>query len=151
MHCCFEAARSSVNTYLSFDIAQLPGMNFFIMLQVLHSIHILFRLSVLEDPEWDNSVVRNATDVISCLDQICSRLDKLHMSYSGEGDSVWSNGAQKLRTIIPIWRANLGHGEDVGSTSFAEFASDPTLVDHSWLADFFPFNLNGQLEGDQST
>lgn len=143
IHYCFEAAKSSVRTYLTYDTAQLGGMNFFIMLQVLHSIHILFRLSVFEDSEWDNSIVRNNSEVLLCLDQICSRLDQLHLFYGVEEESVWSNGAQKLRSIIPMWKASVGQEETARSNPLAEFAGDPALIDDGWFADIFPFDWYG--------
>lgn len=46
--------------------------------QFTHCLSVLFRLTTLEDPDWDNEDVRRRADILSLLDYYAVTLDQVH-------------------------------------------------------------------------
>lgn len=70
------SAKSEIENYLSFKPGHYLGMDMALVLQFRHSVQMVYRLSLLEDPGWDRACVGDTVDMISCLEQAAQRLEQ---------------------------------------------------------------------------
>ncbi|KAF2016888.1 hypothetical protein BU24DRAFT_490161 [Aaosphaeria arxii CBS 175.79] len=116
LHASLSASKSCIENYLTFQTSQHASMTFFIMLQCLHALQVLYRLTTLNDPEWDNAVVRQSADVLSYFERMIVILGDVH-AYSASDrppgeESVWSKGAERFRASLPAWTVGISKAEE---------------------------------------
>ena len=109
----------------------------------------LYRLSTLNNSNWDKGSVRETTDLLSILDQVINNMEQvaavagLEDSGIAEGD-VFSRTARKFRSIRLEWEAKLGRDDLTLSTIPTPQYADATLTetfpadfpDNDWMMDF---------------
>ncbi|KAK6075904.1 heterokaryon incompatibility protein [Seiridium cupressi] len=149
LHACLEAAKNFLDLFLTIEPEEYPGLPFWIMIEYAHSSQVVYRLSLLDDPGWDRSMVRQTADIIYYLEKVALNMDQAHDvgDYSINGtDSLFTKAAASLRMTIPTWTANL---EQVGAFTAAQISNsasranepnDPMLMDFTddtWLTDMF--------------
>lgn len=123
-------------------------------MQVLHCIHIVYRLSILDEPDWDRPAVRRTADVRAYLEQMTVVLEKVHahvileLGLNPEVETVWSNGGNRMKLAIPVWSAGLDRLEnavpcqDESLDPMPDFPDSmmPDFMDDAWFAEMFAFN-----------
>jgi hypothetical protein len=150
LNACLQSAKSSLDVFLSFEPLQYVGMSFPIILHFSYSIQILYRLSILEDPEWDRDVVRSTADVIWYLEQVAVKMgevnEALRLEYIGMGTTSFARGAEAIRATIPLWNSVLERNANGPTTSPQGAAQGgdgfpdtgpANLSDDSWFMDIF--------------
>lgn len=68
--------------------------------------HILYRLSITEDPCWDRHVARNAIDLLAVMEKAADIFSNVARERGIEMDdgNLFVKGATALRVAIPMWR-----------------------------------------------
>ncbi|KAI0123495.1 hypothetical protein BJ170DRAFT_713751 [Xylariales sp. AK1849] len=148
LQACLVSTKAFLDLFLSIDVGDYPGLSFAVMVQFSHSVQALYRLSLLEDPGWDRSLVRQQADVVDYLEQTAVKMDLVHQvgdfASNGPEGSLFARAAIALKLTIPTWAATL---EQVGAVTTphpsgagAEETQDPMLMDFgddTWLTDIF--------------
>ena len=149
LYACVESIRSWFEVFLAIPPADYIGFPFSIFSQLVHCLTTLYRLSTLNDPNWDKGSVRETTDLLPVLDQVINNMEQvaavagLDNSDIAEGD-VFSRTARKFRSIRLEWEAKLGPDELMVSAIPTRQSADATLTeafpadfpDNDWMMDF---------------
>jgi hypothetical protein len=66
----------------------------------------LHRLSTLQDPDWDNTIVSGMVDVVRLLERCAEKAERCNEILKAETgeDSVFAAAAKTLRDMAPTWR-----------------------------------------------
>lgn len=151
LYACLNATKAGLDAFLSVDVASYPGVSFSVMIQFSHSAQVLYRLSLLEDPGWDRTLVRQTADVVAYLRRASVKTQEVHdmgyFDFGGTSDNMFEKAAAGLRSATGIWCATL---DQVGAV--ATRAAQPTtgvvmedplepvlaeVLDDTWLTDMF--------------
>ncbi|KAI1863722.1 uncharacterized protein JN550_009422 [Neoarthrinium moseri] len=145
---CLESAKAFMDVFLQIEPAEYCGIPLWLMIQFAHCAQAIYRLSLLDDPGWDRSAVRQFVDVLEILERAAVRMTAAHeacgYSINGSDKGVFTRSAAALRATIPQWSAAL---EQVGAIAARPTARtnpdlpvDPMLIDFTddtWLTDVF--------------
>ncbi|KAH6653168.1 hypothetical protein BKA67DRAFT_659807 [Truncatella angustata] len=163
LHDCLQAIKRSMSIVLSFEPVQYVGFPFAFMCHMSHSLQTLYRLSVLDEPDWDRAAVRREVDVIAVLNSLADKMSKVAAAAGLKGDAtmpcgdMFSKGSNTLRATASIWGSSLppiedatssaadaGPGQfgDAGIAETAEISADTMalmldLNSDPWLTDLF--------------
>ena len=149
LYACVESIRSWFEVFLAIPPADYIGFPFSIFSQLVHCLTTLYRLSTLNDSNWDKGSVRETTDLLPILDQVINNMEQvaavagLDNSDIAEGD-VFSRTARKFRSIRLEWEAKLGPDDLTVSTIPTPQSAEATLTeassadfsDNDWMMDF---------------
>jgi hypothetical protein len=134
-------------------------MNMMVPIHFARATHILYRLSITEDPCWDRHVARNAIDLLAVMEKAADIFSNVARERGIETDdgNLFVKGATALRVAIPMWRrafadsdagaaaAAAAAGGDASSSQGAERSSENAGViasqglvpidfsDNSWM------------------
>ncbi|ORY58884.1 uncharacterized protein BCR38DRAFT_413199 [Pseudomassariella vexata] len=165
LQACLDAVQLSIANFLSFGLHEYVTMPFAIFTHWNHAIHVLYRLSLLEAPDWDRAAVRQALDVTAVLNEVAYRMAQvpcaIHIVVGERDRDLFSRGATALRATATRWGAALGHvpgendaiGNPGGENSLDSLGEEvtqeePTIVDFgddAWLTDLFGMWKDNQM------
>jgi hypothetical protein len=100
---CVQVCKLAAEYYLASDLVHVTmasGLIFSNGLKVLH------KLSTLQYPNWDTSIVRGSVDLVELTQHCASVADACNERLKGETgyDSVFHVAAKTLRETAPSWR-----------------------------------------------
>lgn len=140
---CLQATKASLEGYLSLGLIH---MNMSAILSFSHATQVLYKLSVLDYPGWDLSIVRATADVLWYFEQSERELEKADEEVrleGGEQNSIFIKAAEALRSTIPIWKAGLDSALARAADNHPVLPNDVTsgfeAMDTSWLS--FPDDI----------
>jgi len=122
LHDCLQAIKRNIETVLSFEPVQFVGFPFAFMCHMSHSMQTLYRLSVLEEPDWDRAAVRRDIDIIAVINRLADKMSKVAEAAGLIGDpaapcgDIFTKGSMTLRATATIWSSSLPQIEDTTST-----------------------------------
>lgn len=102
---CILSLKSWFEIYLAIPISTYIDISFPFFTQLAHCVVILHRLSVLEDPGWDRSVVRETVDILAVLERVVVNFRSLSAE-GGDGGVVRADIFAKLAWIfesVRVW------------------------------------------------
>ncbi|ETS86473.1 hypothetical protein PFICI_00301 [Pestalotiopsis fici W106-1] len=140
---CTQAAKCCVENFLSIGADECAGISCFIMLHFSHSLQLLYRLSLLEEPAWDKATMQATINVLSYLNRAINHLSnaaRLHKS-----NNIFSKSAEALKATFPVWSAALKQTTSVptATRNTAPVYDGPSSVypmdlnDDSWFTNVF--------------
>ncbi|EON97649.1 putative zn 2cys6 transcription factor protein [Phaeoacremonium minimum UCRPA7] len=132
--------------------------------QLSHCFILLFKLSTLEDPSWDKSLVRQTVDVVELLEKFAAVMGETPAAAGFLGDpevigdqNIFFKSSRIMRALATNWRKDLD-GEQTKpvtdglgmpneqQTPFVSGEIDEyfmmNLANDQWLSDIF-VSLNG--------
>ncbi|KAL7624951.1 hypothetical protein AAE478_004165 [Parahypoxylon ruwenzoriense] len=131
-----QASKAGLENYLSFPLTDYVGFSFAHTIQLGRAAQTLYRLMVVDDPEWDRTIAKNSIDLMAAMEQIADNFMRVSAvcgvdtSDSPECSDYYSKAANAFRGTIPTWTATLeqvGLGAGVGTG--AETGAAPAAVD----------------------
>ncbi|OJJ45055.1 hypothetical protein ASPZODRAFT_153355 [Penicilliopsis zonata CBS 506.65] len=153
-----ECIKAWLDKFYQIAPRDLVGLPFHFWSQMILAITLLKYLSILEDPAWDCSTVRNAVDLISTMDCMVQKLDLTAREEPGLHctDSLF-NLLSKLLTRFRLWadahwnlQEHTAQGDVQGqSTSASSYIPDVDqlvwiqsmdLESDTWFQDIWPTN-----------
>ncbi|KAI1371345.1 hypothetical protein F4677DRAFT_435824 [Hypoxylon crocopeplum] len=163
-----QASKACLENYLSFPISSYLCLSFPLTLHFGRAAQTLYRLMVVDDPEWDRTIVKNSIDLMGAMEQTANNYTQVphvcgvETSDDLEGMDYYTKAANALRATIPMWSATmeqvvLGIGttgpgtappaadpnQMPSASAVAEFAS-MEWMDDPWLTDMLR-SWEGQL------
>ncbi|KAH7176843.1 hypothetical protein EDB81DRAFT_875635 [Dactylonectria macrodidyma] len=102
---CVNACKQCIENWLAFSTDECYGMHVMIPIYFARCTHILYRLSLTEDPYWDRQMVRNAVDLLGIMEAAAKMFTDVALAKGMDKDSgnLFVRGAAALRQAIPIW------------------------------------------------
>lgn len=153
LYTCLRATKSWFDLFLVFSPALYVGVSFLTFTQLAHCLIALYRLSTLDDPDWDLGLVRETLDLSLVLDQVVTKMAQVKLAAgldygSSEDSDVFSQNSRRIGSIKAWWDAKISM--DLTERNIAavdetvgEAATD--FLDDAWLKDILgPWDL--QLE-----
>lgn len=121
-----QASKASLENFLSFSTPEFMCLTFSLTLHFGRSAQTLYRLMVVDDPEWDRSIVKNSIDLMQVMERTANRFMQvphvcgIETSDDPENMDYYTKAGNALRATIPAWTATLeqmGCGSGAGPTA----------------------------------
>lgn len=115
-----QASKALLDNYLSFSPAQYLYIPFSVTLHFGRAAQTVYRLLVVDDPDWDRAIVKASIDLMAVMERTAVNYQKVHQvcgletTDDIETTDYYSRAANALRATIPAWTATL---EQVGAGS----------------------------------
>jgi hypothetical protein len=110
-----QTSKACFEHFLTFELSELLGMSFPVLLNFFRASQILYRLRLLDDPGWDRSIVSDTVDLLGSIDVIADRYAQLMTLYGyqnetdAEGNEIANFYAKCTKTFnstLPMWRSH---------------------------------------------
>ncbi|KAI1643070.1 uncharacterized protein F4817DRAFT_271618 [Daldinia loculata] len=108
-----QASKASLENFLSFELIEYPAISFSVTLHFGRAAQTLYRLMVVDDPEWDRSIVKNTIDMMAALEQAANNFTQVSsvcgLENSDDPDNMdyYCRAGIALRSTIPAWSSTL--------------------------------------------
>ncbi|KAI1842992.1 hypothetical protein JX265_001705 [Neoarthrinium moseri] len=118
LHNCLQSVKVSLSSYFGFTAQEYVTFPFAAMCHLSHSVQVLYRLSTLEEPDWDRAAVRREADIIAVLNEVADKMGQVASAAGLISDpslpcgDIFSRGAGTLRTTASIWAAALAQQDE---------------------------------------
>lgn len=110
---CLDAIKRSLDVFFYYPPAKYVGLPFAFMCHLSHTVQMLYRLSMLEEPGWDRTAVRREVDVTSVLHRTADLLGSvadaagLVSGRSCTDVDIFTRGAATMRSTASLWGSAL--------------------------------------------
>jgi hypothetical protein len=117
-----QAARSLLDTYLSFTPSEVRGCSMSMIMQVIRGLCVLYKISAIEDSAWDSSIARGPADILSHLDQFVDQMWQAHiqlvsaLELERDEPSCFSRAVDCWNWTRPRWVEVLAESADSSAT-----------------------------------
>lgn len=137
-------ALTSINSWFK-KLFMIPpagyvSFSFAIFSQVSRCLLALYRLAILDAPNWDKNHVRQTANPLSILNRLLNTLEQV-LAVVGIDNSNYPNGdifsrsAQILRSLRPEWEAKLGSDDMVSLEPSPHDVNGIHMPDTSFFGD----------------
>ncbi|KAI1774290.1 hypothetical protein F4818DRAFT_79026 [Hypoxylon cercidicola] len=118
-----QASKALLENYLRFSPAQYLYIPFSVTLHFGRAAQTVYRLLVVDDPDWDRAIVKNSIDLMAVMEQTAANYQEVHRvcgletTDDPETTDYYTKAANALRATIPAWMATLeqcGAGSESG-------------------------------------
>ncbi|KAI1390648.1 uncharacterized protein F4822DRAFT_393909 [Hypoxylon trugodes] len=129
-----QASKACLENFMSFRPDQVMCFSFFPTLHFGRSAQTLYRLMVVDDPEWDRNIVKNSIDLMAVMERTANQYAQvasacgLEVSDDPEFTDYFTKASNALRATIVAWGATLeqtGLGSGTGTGPSAGVAAGP--------------------------
>jgi hypothetical protein len=143
LYTCLQATKSWFDIFATFSPALCVGFSMSIFAQLAHCLVALYRLSTLEDPDWDRSLVRETLNFSYVLDQVVKKVAQVKIVVgldhgSPEDNDVFSETARRISSIKAWWDAKLVEDSSERNNPIVDerLGEAPAVFsDDEWLTD----------------
>ncbi|KAK6951651.1 hypothetical protein Daesc_006174 [Daldinia eschscholtzii] len=166
-----QASKACLENFLRFELSEYPAISLSITLHFGRAAQTLYRLMVVDDPEWDRSIVKNTIDMMAALEQAANNFTQVSnvcgLENSSDPDNMdyYTRAGLALRSTIPAWsstleQVNLGagvgsavpEGTGVAATAATSYQVQaqvlPELTSLEWLDDPWLSDMLRSWEGN---
>ncbi|KAI8624366.1 hypothetical protein F5Y19DRAFT_454841 [Xylariaceae sp. FL1651] len=120
VYATLQTSKAFFEDFLDFGLSDILGFSFPILLSFFRASQILYRLMVMDEPDWDRSAVTNGLDLLGSIELIASRYAELPKLYGyqaetdAEGNEVanfYTKCSKTFSLTVPMWRAHFAQAE----------------------------------------
>ncbi|KAK3361646.1 hypothetical protein B0T24DRAFT_642079 [Lasiosphaeria ovina] len=169
---CLRTARIFFDYFFTIEPAEYRGFGFCIYTQVSHFISSVYRLSMIDDPDWDRDMVRSTIDIIDVMDHVAAQFERVAadagiLNDRPDGGNLWTYTARATETIRaswePIFRPKTSSDVDpsdapggpenfdtAASTGLEGFSGDFVECFNGWMTDMWEMSWNASDFPDAS-
>ncbi|KAI0884169.1 uncharacterized protein GGS22DRAFT_19950 [Annulohypoxylon maeteangense] len=129
-----QASKASLENFLSFAPGEYMCLSMSLTLHFGRATQTVYRLMVVDDPEWDRNIVKAAIDLMSVMERTANRFLQvpqicgIETSDDPEMLDYYTKAANALRATIPSWTATLEQLGCVSSATATAVAAASTPV-----------------------
>lgn len=154
LYSCLDTVKSALENFFTIPIGDYAGISFPLFAQLARYIVVLYKLSTLNDPTWDTSLVRSTLDILQVMDQLISNIQHARIVAGEKSAEGLLDKSARIFTAVRSWcAAKLAEKADVGdygntsyqATGDGGIAFENVPLEDMWLKDNFTFGL---LEGN---
>ncbi|KAI1099117.1 hypothetical protein F4804DRAFT_322792 [Jackrogersella minutella] len=119
-----QASKACLENFLSFSPAEYRCLSLSLTLHFGRASQTVYRLMVVDDPEWDRGIVKSSIDLMSVMERTADRFSQVPRVCGIESDDpesvdYYTKAANAIRATVPVWAATLeqmglGSGTVVG-------------------------------------
>ncbi|KAJ5586970.1 uncharacterized protein N7459_002735 [Penicillium hispanicum] len=105
-----QASKSWLEHWISISPERYMGVSFTMFFQFARALVNLFKLSTLDDPAWDRSMVRNTANIIEYLDRMSYNLKRCAEELPVADDPEWNifeKGTKMVQCLKAGWEPRL--------------------------------------------
>lgn len=105
VYACVTACKQNIDNWFDLSTEECSGLSVMATIHFARCTHILYRLSLIDDPSWDRKMVRDAVDLLDMLERAADKFGEV-AKFKGlelDEESVFLRGTAALRNAIPIW------------------------------------------------
>ncbi|CAI6342284.1 unnamed protein product [Periconia digitata] len=117
---CLHSCKSALNSYVDM---RFDHMNMSMIFSWMHVMHILFKLSVLDFPNWDRALMRATADPLYYFSRTITMLKTAHeelKELSGSCENIFTKAPDIMKAKIGIWKEHLeNHDAATAATAMA--------------------------------
>lgn len=148
LYSCLNSAKATIDIFLNIETAEFVGTPFTVFAQFGHCLIALYKLSTLEDPAWDKTMVRNTADVLLILDQVIDKMRQAAELTDGcrDEEHMFIKGTILMHSLRQKWEATLSPVSGSSATGLSRQESEDMLTafaldmpDDAWLNDMFMY------------
>lgn len=111
LYTCLQAVKEFFDLLLSSPPATFISLPLPILVQISHTLNSLFRLSILDCPGWDKTVVRSTVDLLSIAERLAVQLGQVAQSAgidnAGSDDDSFSISARDMLKLRAAWASRM--------------------------------------------
>ncbi|KAI0396822.1 hypothetical protein F5Y17DRAFT_60975 [Xylariaceae sp. FL0594] len=120
LYASLQASKACLEHFLTFELSELLAMSFPVLLNFFRASQTLYRLRLLDDPDWDRSVVAESVDLLGSTKAVADRYAQLPALYGyraetdAEGNEIasfYTKCSKTLASTIPMWRSHFEQAE----------------------------------------
>lgn len=146
LYACLNSIKSWFDVFFTIPPAAYIGFPFSVCSQLVHCLVALYRLSTLDDPAWDNDIVRNTANLLLILDQVANNIRQVTELAGLDSDrtewNVFTRGGKMVESLRLGWEAKLAVGPTAPAISTRQNVDESIpkalpidFSDDSWLTD----------------
>ncbi|PVH94604.1 hypothetical protein DM02DRAFT_618496 [Periconia macrospinosa] len=106
---CLHSCKSALE---SFTGMRFGNVNLSMVFAWMHALQILFKLSVLDYPNWDRSVSRATADPVHYISRSLVMMQAAHeelRELGGSSETTFSKAPEIMKAKIGVWKEQLDH------------------------------------------
>ncbi|CAI7653371.1 unnamed protein product [Penicillium pancosmium] len=147
---CLHAAKSWFDVWITIPGEDYLGMPFTMYFQFSRALVTLYKLSTLDDPAWDKTMVRNTANILEILDRLTYGMKTCADSLNVENEewNIFEKGMKMTQSIkqgwepklMEIWYPNVPANDLGGNFVAANSALEPLPTngfDDMWMMEIF--------------
>ncbi|KAF4126875.1 hypothetical protein GMORB2_0612 [Geosmithia morbida] len=96
LYSCLETSKRAVDDLLAIPADELIGASFPFFVYIARYIIVLWKLSTLNDPNWDTALARSTVNVVDVLNRLIDKLQHSKISRPHEPGDCWPQKAVML-------------------------------------------------------
>ncbi|KAI0159927.1 hypothetical protein GGR52DRAFT_167962 [Hypoxylon sp. FL1284] len=108
-----QASKAVLDNFLGFTPSEYLRVPFSMTLHFGRASQTVYRLLLVDDPDWDRAVVRRSIDLMAVMERVAARYEGVHRACGFEPTDdpdafdYYSKAAAALRATIPAWSASI--------------------------------------------
>lgn len=147
---CLHAAKSWFDVWITIPGEDYLGMPFTMYFQFSRALVTLYKLSTLDDPAWDKTMVRNTANILEILDRLTYGMKTCADSLNVENEewNIFEKGMKMTQSIkqgwepklMEIWYPNVPANDLGGNFVAPSSALEPLPTngfDDMWMMEIF--------------
>ncbi|OQE43560.1 hypothetical protein PENCOP_c003G00796 [Penicillium coprophilum] len=154
---CLQAMKNCMENFVTFAPEAVHSHPMMLHLHFSRCTHILYRLSLMEDPSWNRGDIPHVIDVLRSIEQCASLYESVSSAIGMEtdGSDMYTQAAEILRATKALWRRKFEEAGVILPTTKDQHSNNSTLqADEGifdlpadgWFADIFhwgePFSID---------
>ena len=150
LYSCLNTVKSALDNFFKIPLSEYPGIPFPFFTRLARYIVVLYKLSTLNDPNWDTSLVRSTVDVLQVMDQLISNIQDARAADGENSAEGLLDKSTRIFMSVRSWCAaklaeNVGGGDSssVGYQAAGEGSMllEPLPLEDMWLKDNFTYGF----------
>ena len=133
-----------------FNIPQsaYPDVTFSMFSQFIHCIVSLFRLSTIDDPNWDRDAVKQTVDLVQVIERFAANVEKVrdarNLVIDNDEEDMFTKSTVLMRRLAAAWSAEIAAvgvrqnpEQAVPEIELPPELMDLDMLDGEWLTEMF--------------
>ena len=128
---CIRALKTGVDNMLTCGPEETAFHPLWFHIHFVRFMHLLYRLSLMDDPAWDRMAVYNIVDILDSLERRSVQFESVPAAVGLEtsGDNIFSVSAGVMRGARSAWRGPLEEAGAIPTLSATTSTSDTALTE----------------------
>lgn len=115
-----QTSKAFFKHFLTFELGEMVGFSFPVLLNFFRAAQILYRLRVLEDPGWDAITAVDSAELLADVGHIADSFNQVSQLYGylnethedgSEAPNFYTKCARTFVSTLPMWRAHFAKAE----------------------------------------